>query len=398
MRLAEERAVEMTGVTLGELMDRAGAAVAEVVEELFPEGPVVVLAGGGNNGGDGWVAARVLHESGRDVRVLSTRPPSAAGRDSPLRRLTARAVRGCAWSVPAADDAIEIPWDAVVIDALLGTGSSGPLREPLPAWLRATEPAAARIAVDVPTGVTRIQARPLAADADGPADPAGWAFDADVTVTFSAPKLGLHLFPGAALAGDVIVADIGIPEALRAEGAPRLLSEADYLQALPDPAADASKFDRGRLLVVAGSRAYAGAAVLVARGAQRAGAGYVRMAVPDPVRPDRPGGGAGGRDRGAARRPTGRSRPRACDRLLELAAAADAVVCGPGLSRDEGITAVVEALLGTDRPLLLDADALNALAGRGALVAQRDAPTVHHAARGGARAAARRNGGGGARR
>ncbi len=165
---------------------------------------------------------------------------------------------------------------AVVVDAMLGIGASGPLRAPLDSWVEAVNGCGAYVvSVDLPTGV----------DADTGAVP-GSAVEADCTVTFTAPKRGLVLYPGAAFAGEIVIADIGVDLNV-ADVSPTLevWSADDYAALLPRPRADAHKNDRGRVLVIAGSAAYPGAAVLAARGAQRAGAGYVTLAVPDSVVP-----------------------------------------------------------------------------------------------------------------
>ena len=275
-RSIEEQAIARQGVTLGELMRAAGAAIAREVAERVPHGEVVVLAGPGNNGGDGWVAAREMAAAGRPVRVLSLKDPSALTGDAAHAASDAIAA-GVPWrllpEMPAEDDLASA---VVVVDALLGTGSSGALRAPLDEWVVAANASGAyMVSADVPTGV----------DSDSGAVP-GPAIQADCTVTFTAPKRGLVLYPGAAHAGEVIVADIGIDPGLAdVPGALEVWVREEYASLLPLPAPDVHKNRRGRVLVVAGSGAFPGAAVLAARGAMRSGAGYVTLAVPDSVVP-----------------------------------------------------------------------------------------------------------------
>jgi hydroxyethylthiazole kinase-like uncharacterized protein yjeF len=363
-----EAAAVAAGADLAALMRAAGGAVAAQIMEAVPEGAVVVLVGRGNNGGDGWVAARDLHASGRDVRVLALAEPGS------LQGIAGEAARaaiaaGVAWceagDSPHAHDLSEA---AVVVDAMLGTGASGPLRPQLEAWVEAVNRCGAHVvSVDLPTGV----------DADAGAV-SGAAVQADCTVTFTALKRGLVMFPGAGFAGDVVVADIGADIGLAdVSAALEVWSADEYALLLPRPRIDAHKNDRGRVLVIAGSATYPGAAVLAARGAQRAGAGYVTLAVPDSVVSvaqshllSIPVVGL----------PQGRSHAfssAALDKALQLARDYDAVVLGPGLTLADGAVVTARGLVAKLKlPLVVDADALNALVDAHELIEQRHAPTV----------------------
>ena len=215
---------------------------------------MVVLAGRGNNGGDGWVAARELHAAGRDVRVLSlAEPGSLEGIAGDAARECDRGRRAPGAKPATRRSAADLADAAVVVDAMLGIGASGPLRAPLDAWAEAANRCGAYVlAVDVPTGV----------DADTGAV-AGSAVRADCTVTFTALKRGLVLYPGAGFSGELVIADIGIDAALAdVAGAPEVWSADEYALLLPRPRPDAHKNDRGRVLVIAGSATYPGAAVL----------------------------------------------------------------------------------------------------------------------------------------
>ncbi len=367
-RVVEESAVATQGVSLASLMKAAGRAVADEVRSRVPVGDVVVLCGPGNNGGDGWVAARELQVTGRAVLVLAVRAPDELGE---LAGHEARAAiaAGVAWSVadPAqAHDALSEA--AVVVDALLGTGSALPLRAPFDTLCAAVNACPAYVvAVDVPTGVD--------ADTGARADS---AIQADCTVTFTAPKAGLVLYPGAGCAGEVVVADIGIDSALAdVAQAPEVWTPREYGTLVPLPAIDAHKNDRGRVLVVAGSGRFPGAAVLAARGAMRSGAGYVTLAVPEPMVAVAQGHLLAAPVIGL---PAGRTRAfasGAADAVLDLAPDYDAVVLGPGLTLADGAVATARALVARlDRPLVVDADALNALVDATDLLHRRHAPTV----------------------
>lgn len=364
---AERTAVAESGVSLDDLMARAGEALASAVTQAAEDGPVIVLAGPGNNGGDGWTTARLLAASGRDVRVLSVRDPHSL--DGPAGRAALAAVdAGVRFDVPDRIDAGWLDEAACVVDALLGIGSRPPLREPIADWVAALSGVAATVvAADVPTGV----------DADT-GEVSGPAVHADVTVTFSAPKPGLITYPGAAYVGCLVVADVGVPdELLEAPGAPEVWSREEYAELLPVPEPDAHKNARGRVLVVAGSGAYPGAAVLAAKGAQRAGAGYVTLAVPESIVPVAQAHLVSAPVTGLPEHRGRTFAARAADAVVGLAADYDAVVLGPGLTVADGAAALARSLVSRlDKPLVLDADGLNALVDATGLLAGRGAPAV----------------------
>lgn len=354
MREIDRAAIEGAGIPSLSLMERAGGAVARVAVELAaPGGRFVVVCGGGNNGGDGYVAARLLRAEGRDARVLAV---VAAERLSP----DAGAVREQAERAGVPIDegvlALSAGGGDVVVDALLGTGLSrapeGVHAEAIALMEAARRTGARVLAVDVPSGLSADTGRPL-----------GPCVRADRTVTFAYAKRGLVLHPGAALAGEVTVEDIGIPPeaAARVPVECELLTEAEAALLVPPLPLEAHKGDAGRLLVVAGSPGKTGAAHLALTGALRGGAGLVTLAARAEVLPlalaGRPeamslalaGGG-----------PLGRADLEA---LSAAAEGADALAIGPGIPRGPETAELLVALLErARRPALLDADALNALA------------------------------------
>jgi hydroxyethylthiazole kinase-like uncharacterized protein yjeF len=366
VRAAEDAAVAAGG-TLAELMDRAGSALAAETAAFVPKGTVVVVTGKGGNGGDGWVAARTLSESGRDVRVFALAEPAAltgAAADA----ATAAIGAGVPWSTGAVDALVLDLADAtVVVDAVFGVGLRDAPTPPFADALAAIDDAEAPVvSADIPSGV----------DADTGAVP-GASVHADLTVTFGFAKPGLLLHPGAGLAGDLVVADIGLPEPTDLSGALEVWDWPDLAFLLPWPEAADHKGTRGAVLVVGGAPGMTGAACLAASAALRLGAGYVTVAVPSPslpvvecklTAPVKVGLPAG---------PDGELDAATAARVLELAERAQAVVLGPGLGRSEGSRACVRALVRTlDRPLVLDADALWALAGDAGALRGRTAPTV----------------------
>jgi len=342
MRAIDAWAIGERGVPSLELMERAGAAVAAEAARMAPEGLITVLAGKGNNGGDGLVAARLLREGGREVSVLLAGEPAGDARRN-LDRLPGPAPLALAAGVPSGS--------ALVIDALLGTGAAGEPHGEI-AEAIAMSAAAPVLAVDVPSGV----------DASTGEVP-GVAVRARATVTFHASKPGLAIEPGRAHAGRVIVADIGIPDGAPAALEVGLIRDA-VLDALPRRGVASTKFTSGRVLVAGGSPGLTGAPCLAALAAARAGAGYVTVCAPASLSaifeaklletmtlalPDEEG----------AHAPAG---------VEALAAAASArggaLVLGPGLGRSPSAAAFARAAVSAvTLPIVLDADALNAFAG-----------------------------------
>ncbi|MEM6289586.1 MAG: NAD(P)H-hydrate epimerase, partial [Bacteroidota bacterium] len=275
MREADRATMEDWGLPGRTLMETAGRACADHAEALAGDRPrrAVALAGRGNNGGDGLVVARVLHARGWDVTVVTTATADRATDDTAanltlLHRLGDDRLR--------LGDLSTAPTEAsVVVDALLGIGVAGDLREPiagLAAW--ANRQAAPVLAVDVPSGLDADTGR--AAEA---------TVRADRTVAMGALKAGLLVGDGPNVAGDVVTAEIGIPDVLLRAEAAAWSASVEWLEAiLPRRAADAHKYSAGRALCVVGSRHYTGAAVLATHAAYRAGAGAVVCCTPEGAR------------------------------------------------------------------------------------------------------------------
>ncbi len=370
MQSIDRAAIDGLGIPSLELMERAGQGVAEVVADLAGEqgGPLVVLCGRGNNGGDGLVAARRLAGEGHRVEVWLAADPGDLSPDARTNwdRLLEAGVGAsgeltlCPLGSGPVDPArLARAWSAaaMVVDALLGTGSSGPPRPPISDWIAAVN-ACGRpvVAVDIPSGV----------DADTGEVPGG-AVLATVTVTLALPKLGLLLYPGREHAGAIRVVDIGIPpEAIGAAGpALELLDNPWAALALPPRPWDGHKGSFGKVVVLAGSAGMMGAGRLVSTAAYRAGAGLVRHGAPasllavahagrDEVMiiPLEDGG-------------SGRLIPVPAEVLAGVYAWADVIALGPGLGTDPRTAAfVAQALVSSDprRAMVLDADGLNLLA------------------------------------
>lgn len=363
MRSLEDAAIATGTVTIAALMERAGAALASEVARRAPQGPVVVVCGPGNNGGDGWVAARSLAAARRDVCVVTLRRPDEL--DGDAHRAAARAVAdGVVWY--EADRLPEMLAGAsVIVDAIFGFGFHGPARGAYAQAIDAISRAEASvIAADIPSGV----------DSDTGAV-IGLAVRADVTVSFTALKRGLLLYPGAAYAGEAVIADIGVP-VTQPEGRTIEVPDASDLKPrFPWPAAEDHKGSRSRVAVVAGSAAYSGAAILAVSGALRLGPGYVSAVVPEPM---------AGALRVALPGAIVRAMPAARDgsfastaEVLASVADADAVVVGPGITTSAGAVGVARQIVShVTVPVVLDADGLNAFRDDMSGLLARTAPIV----------------------
>jgi len=251
----------VAGITL---MENAGRAVADAVTSAHPAGSqVVVVAGPGNNGGDGFVAARMLSERGYAVRLLFVGDIDRLKGDAALA-----AKRWAGATEPANPE--QMANSDVTIDALFGAGLDRPVEGRAQAMIAAMNSHAGRIyAVDLPSGINGTTGAAM-----------GEAVRAHETITFFRRKPGHVLLPGRLHCGRVHVADIGISAQVLTRIAPRTFANAPALWRIPVPRIDAHKYDRGHAVVVSGSLASTGAARLAARGALRAGAGLVTIASP----------------------------------------------------------------------------------------------------------------------
>jgi len=362
MRATDRWAIDDRGIPGIDLMERAGEGLAALVRELeIGDEPIAVVCGKGNNGGDGYVVARLLREAGRTVRVLAIAPVDELEGDA---RTNAERLPG---DPPEPFSAATLEPAALAVDALLGTGFSGVPRGPaaeaidaLNAW------GGAVVACDVPSGV----------DAST-GEVQGAAVQALATATFGAAKPGLWVNPGKAHAGAVRVVDIGIPPGAPVPPPPvGLIHDAALLALVPRRRAGWTKFTSGHVLVAGGARGLSGAPCLAAEAAQRAGAGYVTACVPAAIQtvceirllevmtrglPDDDGGhteaGVGA--------------------VLDLAARGGALIVGPGLGRTGGATAFARRLVqDAEVGIVLDADGLNAHAGDLGALRGRPAPTI----------------------
>ncbi|MCH3967223.1 MAG: NAD(P)H-hydrate dehydratase [Atopobiaceae bacterium] len=352
-----ERELTHVGVSTSELMHRAGISAAQ--EALRMEGVerVVVLVGVGNNGGDGWVAAENLAESGVHVTVITPIDPAELKGDlAPVVARSAVAAGVPVLVAPPRDDLDELLLGSdVVLDAILGTGFHGEPSAPFDNWIDAVNLSGTRvISVDVPSG--------LSAQTGHAAQS---CIVADETLTMLALKPGLLADEGRDVCGAIVVAPLAEQtEQLVVEADPVAwrCESSDYVSIIEPPTCAVDKFSRGSVLVVGGSTRFPGAAIMAAKAAARAGAGYVTLAVPEPVAAiarahllEIPVVGLPAEKEGVFS-PDGRAD------LIALAERSAVTLAGPGMRVCASTVSIVSALLETKIPLVLDADALNCLA------------------------------------
>jgi len=354
MREIDRKTIEDYGIASPVLMERAGLSVAGRVRRYFDRAArVLVIAGSGNNGGDGLVVARLLHNDGWDVRVFLVSPPEELSPDCLRQYETARmmGVRIVTGRLPALKDLR----GSIVIDAMLGTGLNKPLRGDISVVVdRVNRAGTDVVAVDIATGVSSDTGKVM-----------GSAVKAGITVTFGLPKAGHVLYPGAEYTGRLFVEDIGFPPALlKSEAIPlELVEKEDVSLLLPERLKKSHKGDYGHVLVVGGSVGKTGAVLLSARAALRSGAGLVTIGTSDRV--------AGLLAAAVLEEMTlplpstasGTLSREAVGPVLDfLHERADVLAIGPGLSTDAGtVEFVIDTIAGSPVPVVVDADGLNAL-------------------------------------
>jgi NAD(P)H-hydrate epimerase len=361
MREADRFTIDDIGIPSLVLMENAGRQVVAAIEAAYEtrlDGRVAVLCGRGNNGGDGFVVARTLVQRGVDASVFVIGPLAEVRGDARINldilgRLGVSVVEigdGQSWELHFS----EISQCTLIVDAIFGTGlrsALGGIMETVVADVNASS--IPIVSIDLPSGLS----------ADTP-HVIGDCIDASMTVTLAAPKLPLVLPPGEAYAGDVVIADIGIPHEVieGVEGRHIELLTPEALRDVVEPrAVDSNKGDFGRVVIVAGSRGKTGAAHLAAMGALRSGAGLVTVATAASVLPIVASMAPEMMTEPLEDAPDGSIAASAIDRVLELRH--DVIACGPGLGRGPGVADFVRRLL--DRatsPLVLDADAITVLA------------------------------------
>ena len=375
MQELDRRTIIEAHISAITLMERAGSGIVSCLERWM--GPVkgkrvTVICGKGNNGGDGFVAARLLRRRQADVHVLAMAPLSELSRDAAVmyKRFVRDAGKSPVHSYTSQPLAQSLLHNSdVLVDALLGTGLStavtGRYADVIESINAAGRPV---VAVDLPSGLHADSGISL-----------GRSVRAALTVTFGLPKLGLYQNQGIDLSGEVMIVDIGFPSAyIDAIDCRTILMTPQVVQGFfPRREPSSHKGTYGHAGIIAGSVGKTGAAAMAAQAALRVGAGLVTVATPSSVNDI-----LEAKLLEAMTVPMPETKARtfsrtALDRLVSFMTAKDAVAIGPGLSTHPETVELVQALTKQlDRPTVLDADALNALTGRTALLASCKTPPI----------------------
>ncbi len=361
MKEADRRTIEDIGIPSLVLMENAGRQAVAAIEAMYGElleREVAVLCGRGNNGGDGFVVARTLAQRGVDVSVFLIGRVSEVRGDARINleilgRLGLTVVEiadSQAWELHFS----EVGDCSLIVDAIFGTGLNAPISGFIESVVTDVNASGIPVvAIDLPSGLS----------ADSP-DPIGPSIEAALTVTLAAPKIPLVLPPAETHAGDIVIADIGIPgEVLEGLDGPHidLLTRASMRELITPRTPDSHKGDYGRVLILAGSLGKTGAAHLSAIGALRSGAGLVTIATPASCQAILSSMGPEYMTEALHETAEG-LHPDGVDHVIEMAR--DVLAIGPGLGRAPGTREFVRQLV--DRatmPLVIDADGLNAFAG-----------------------------------
>ena len=357
---AEAKAIEQAAciqmdLPLLSLMQSAGEAAARLVQQLFPSGRVLVLCGPGGNGGDGYVAARFLLAEGRSVSVISSRPLETLSGDAAKMAFAWTACGGVT-HIFGDEPLGHLDASDVIIDALLGIGTtSAPAGSIAALCAFANDSPAKVLSLDIATGIN-----------SDTADVYDAAINADVTISFIAPKRGNILYPGAGNTGKLCIAPLALPviDTSLLSDAPILQSLADVRRSLPVRVQhrDANKGSHGRVVVIAGSDAMPGAALLTLRASMHAGAGYATListksvcqsaaaSLPEAIYVSCPSEPDGTLSFTATQQ-----------EILTRISRTDCIAIGPGLGRTDETAAIVAFVLEMfTGPLVIDADALYA--------------------------------------
>ncbi len=376
MREMDRKAINETGIPGSTLMENAGRAVVDIILNRFDNLKrlrVNIFAGKGNNGGDGFVVARLLKNLGAEPAVFLVAEKKEVKGDAKLNMDVFIAMGGRVKEFVTTKHIhnfkLKFFHTSVVVDALLGTGTDSAPRDFYNDVIEVmNSQGKLKIAVDVPSGLS----------ADSGVVP-GSHFRADVTVTFGSPKVGLVTPPARNAVGELVVADISIPASVVAESSCEayLLEHADITRALPKRPEDAHKGVFGHLLTACGSKGMGGAAALSSMGALRVGTGLVTASVPAGVSSAFEVGVREVMTISLKQTESGAISGESSDRFLQAAENKTAVLIGPGLGQEPSTKSFVHRVAQEfNGPLVIDADGLNLIGRDSGIVAKRSAPTI----------------------
>lgn len=369
MQEIDRKTIHDYGISQESLMDRAGKAVADAIK--FSGVPsVYVFCGKGNNGGDGFVAARYLKSAGLDPKVFALGSVQNMKMDIliPYNKMIAAGVQPV-----FIQSTTELPSESpdIVIDALLGTGTKGELESLLHELVTKINEWKAEFgskvyAVDIPSGLEGESGKALEA-----------AVMADTTITMGLPKKGLIFGEGRNYTGSLRVADLGFPHELTRGGDVLMIESRDIRKLLKPRPHDSYKYSFGKVLIIAGSREMTGAAMLTAKSALRSGAGLVKLVVPESLASIFQTALPEVMTIGVIETPEGSIAWDALEKLQGMVEWCNVLAIGPGLSQHEQtIKLVQEICRKLDKPAVIDADGIYALAGEFELVADIPADVI----------------------
>ncbi len=358
MRELDRLTIEEYGIPGIVLMENAGIASFEAAMEMLEDidDPIIlVLCGPGNNGGDGYVVARHLYNSGASVHIAHIGDLDSVKGDARTNMLIASKMGIAIHEKPSEEHLWTMINDSdLVVDALLGTGTSGPARSEISDVISMVNSSCIPVlALDIPSGI----------DVDRGQLP-GESILADVTITFGLPKVGMVTYPAAHRVGKLIVAEISIPSSAvdKSNCAAHLITQDRAAIGIPDRSADSHKGTFGHLAVAAGSIGMSGAVTLSAFGGLRIGTGLVTMLVPESINPIVEIKVTEAMSIPIAEGSKGKFGLKSRDKVLQEIGKRDALVLGPGIGRDDDTVLFVRELLeSVECPVVLDADALYAV-------------------------------------
>lgn len=368
----ENQAVERLSISIEKLMAKAGETVAlEAQKMIKPNGRVVVFAGKGNNGGDGFVASKLLLEKGYNVKQFLLCPPEEIKNEAEraYKELVKTSVKP---EFVKEEDIPGIPQALkkadLIIDAIFGFGFRGEIKGTISKVTQAINQAACPVlSVDIPSGL----------EADTGRVSSG-CIKASKTATFTCPKVGMEIYPGLDFCGEIVVRDIGIPhEILKKKASTRIITSLEIKKLLPLHPPDIHKKSCGKVLVIAGSPGLTGAACLTATAALRSGAGLVTLGVPQSLNSI-----FEEKLTEVMTVPLPETKAMTLslevfDYLVSQADSFDVLVVGPGISVEEDTVSLVQEIVREIKiPLVIDADGLNAIALKTKLLSKRDYPTI----------------------
>jgi NAD(P)H-hydrate epimerase len=377
MQYIDRLTIERYGIVGTILMERAGLAVTRRINELLSTvyrelSTIYVLCGSGNNGGDGLVVARMLHNQGRDVRVFLTAKPEDLKGDARINYNAAKnfSVRIYPIKKFLAGHRSLDTGHCLIVDALLGTGLNKDVRSPLSEAInRVNAMSCPVIAIDIPSGISSDTGQIM-----------GCAIKARYTVTFGLPKRGHLLYPGAEYIGKLFIEDIGFPQKLLKSDRIKvnLVQKEDAFSLLPQRPRYSHKGTYGHVLLVAGSKGKTGAAFMAARACLKAGAGLVTMGVPESLIDTFQSRVTEEMILPLADKGDGTLSYSAVDSILEfLNQRVNVLAIGPGISTDKEISRLVSLLITESKvPMVIDADGINAIAGKADVLRKSKAPLI----------------------